>query len=94
MKKLYSIYVVTGEVFYWSILRVWVVISRILRQALNWPKVADGTGEGFLARMDPHVLLKASLIVEFLIAHGAGMDELALVLVLAHAPLVPIPVHR
>jgi hypothetical protein len=44
--------------------------------------------------MDPHVLLKTSLIVEFLIAHGAGMDELALVLVLAHAPLVPIPVHR
>ena len=70
------------------------LISRILRQALNWPKVADGTGEGFLARVDPHVLLKASLIVEFLIAHGAGMDELALVLVLAHAPLVPIPVHR
>jgi hypothetical protein len=44
--------------------------------------------------VNPHVLLKASLIVELLIAHGAWMDELALVLVLAHAPLVPIPVHR
>ncbi len=70
-----------------------MTVVRILRQALSWPKVADGTGEGFLAGVDPHVLLKASLIVELLIADGAGMDELALVLVLAHAPLVPIPVH-
>jgi len=86
---------VTGEVFFFGqYYGVWAVISRIVRQALNWPKVADGTGEGFLAGVDPHMLLKASLIVEFLIAHGAGMDELALVLVLAHAPLVPIPVHR
>jgi hypothetical protein len=57
----------------------------------NWPKVTDGTGEWFLAGVDPHVLFKAALVVKFFIAQRTGVDEFALVLVLTHAPLVPVP---
>ena len=54
------------------------------------PDAANWAHEGFLARVNALVNLVLPLVVELLVALEAGMQEFALVLVLAILPLVAV----
>ena len=61
---------------------------------MHIPEAADRANEGLLAGVGTHVLVVAALVVEGLVAESAGMDELALMLVLAHSTLMSISVEK